>query len=156
MAKTPKPVIPEPRANEFDVESEWHYARSIWHENEGRITYASLEMHRARYHQEKEDREMLEARFPSRFRRELKPGSAANSVGMNRDPELAHHQAHGDAVLIAKVFYGRARARSPFKEEMPIWKNLSQGSQEILVNDAKEAIRVLDERRAARKAKDAQ
>ena len=148
MARMPKPVIPEPKAHEFDVESEWHYAMSVWHEDNGRVAYANLHMQMARYHQEKEYADAIQNRYPS-LRQSLRPGSAANSVGMNRDPELAHHE---DAAMVAKILYLRGRARSPLSEYLPIWKNLSPGSQSYLIDDVKEAIRVLDERRNNRKA----
>lgn len=147
-------MIPKPVARDFDVRSEYHYALAIWYEDHQSFSVAGLELQKARYHQEKEFWELVEEqeKEPAPLRRDLRPGSAANSVGMNRDPEVALHQAHGDAVMVSKAIYGRMRARSPFPDELPIWKNLSQGSQDYLIDDAKEAIRVLDERRNTRKA----
>lgn len=144
-------IVMEPERSDFDAESEWHYAMSVWYEGQDAMFSADLEMQRARYHQEKEYADAIQNRYPS-LRRSLRPGSAANSVGMDRDPELAHHQAHGDAATVAKILYLRGRARSPLSEDLPLWKNLSPGSQSYLIDDVKEAIRVLDERRNNRKA----
>lgn len=145
MARKDKPVIPEPRAGDFDIQSEWEYAMSVWHESEGRIAYANLHMQRAIYHQQRDHQ--IESRRPKK----LKRGSAANSVGMSRDEEFPYHQAHGDAVAMSKNLYERSRARSPLKHEMPKWEELSRGAQDQTINDVKYAVSILDERRAFRR-----
>lgn len=138
--------LSKPKPETFDLASEWNYAMSVWYQDQDQIGMAQLYMQRAMYHQEKEHMEEFKLRQPKKLK--LKTRAEAK---VERDLEAAYHQAHGDAVAMAKNLYARNRARSPLKEEMPTWDKLTQGTQDIFINDVKAAISIVDERRAFRK-----